>query len=155
MNHGDIHDIAGITPSAAQRKEVGLATAVKGDRDGMPPAHQIPKFNLTLHLGSNFPSWRDQWDGYIKAVGLAGYSVGIQRVAVSHAMETETLTYIRGLCIPDDHTCSQVLDRLEQSLCGIVSMKVERTNLCEEAEELRDDRHVCGRAERVSSVLPV
>ena len=65
----------------------------------------------------------------MKAEGLAHYSVGIQHVALSHAMETETLTYVRGLGIADGNTCAQVLDRLEQSLRGNIKLKVERVNL--------------------------
>ena len=134
-DNGNVYASMALTPPAAPHKEVGLAAAAKGLPEGMPPSHKIPKFNLTLHRGSNFPSCRDQWEGYVKAEGLECYSIAIQRVALSHAMETETLTYVRGLGIPDDHTNTQALDRLERSLRGNIKLKVERVTLRSRAQK--------------------
>ena len=88
----------------------------------------LPKLDLQIDRGTDFTTWRLQWDSYSNLSGLVNQPAAKQMQALSLCFFRVTLAIVQNLGLNDEalDDAAQVIQALQRYVDGHVNETVER-----------------------------
>ena len=88
----------------------------------------LPKLDLQIDRGTDFTTWRLQWDSYSNLSGLVNQPAAKQVQALSLCFSRETLAIVQNLGLNNEAQgdAAQVIQALQRYVDGHVNETVER-----------------------------
>ena len=90
----------------------------------------LPKLDLQIDRGSDFSTWKVQWDSYLSLSGLDNEDAAKQVQALTLCFTQETLTIVENLGLSEEKwkSISPIIATVRHYIEGHINESVERRN---------------------------
>ena len=87
----------------------------------------IPHLDLDIGQGSNFTSWKEEWDAYLLVSGLSKEKAATQDNVLRLAFSRETALIVSNLGLSDENkqNVTSIIEALTEHVEGTVNETVE------------------------------